>query len=697
MPWWARALTVAGALGLALGGLPAAAQLPFPAGASRPSAHVLDVPYLPQSELLCGGAALAMVERWWGRRGVYAEDFVSLVRPELRGILTTDLVAAARARGWETRAFDGTPEEVRSILEQGTPVVVLIRIAPDRYHYVVLLGWSDGRVTFHDPARAPSRSIDETEFFAEWDGAERWAMVLHPAVHSPAAAATEPVTSPPAGPADSLPCRPWLDRALDAVAADRLEEASELLSEAGRACPAEPLVLRELAGVRFKQRRLAEAIELSDRYLAQVPDDAHGWQLLAASRYLSGDREGALEAWNRVGRPTVDLIRIDGVEGGEVRFRVIADAIEVPHGSVLTPAHLALARRRIADLPALGRAAVDYQPVGGGLVEVRAVVAERPVLGPAWPLLAAGVLRAFTDQEVAVAIASPTGAGELWSGVWRWEHAHPRVAVRVDLPVRLGISGVIGVEGRWERYRFALDTAPQGQFEQSRRAGGVAFGGWISPALRPSAGLRVDRWSGAGDYLAFTAGTEFRAAGDRFMATTTVEYGQALTTNPSYTKGNVRAIWASSVGLSRDTWSARLGLDLASGSTPLGLWPAANADIPWSVPLRAHSVTSDGLLPGATTGRSMMHGGLTGDHPFLRVGPFTLAAGLFLDAAEVRYSADGSGQDRFYLDAGGGLRIAILDGHLGILRVDLATGLMDHATAVTVGMHQSWPPFSKGR
>ena len=136
MPRLVRATTAAYALGLALGGAPATAQLPFPVATTRPPPPVLDVPYLPQSELLCGGAALAMVERWWGRRGVYAEDFISLVRPELRGILTSDLVAAARARGWETRAFDGTPEEVRSILEQGQPVVALIQVAPGRYHYV---------------------------------------------------------------------------------------------------------------------------------------------------------------------------------------------------------------------------------------------------------------------------------------------------------------------------------------------------------------------------------------------------------------------------------------------------------------------------------------------------------------------------------------------------------------------------------
>jgi hypothetical protein len=39
------------------------------------------------------------------------------------------------------------------------------------------------------------------------------------------------------------------------------------------------------------------------------------------------------------------------------------------------------------------------------------------------------------------------------------------------------------------------------------------------------------------------------------------------------------------------------------------------------------------------------------------------------------------------------LRIGILDGQLGTLRIDLATGRTDRRTALTVGMHQRWPPF----
>jgi hypothetical protein len=206
-------------------------------------------------------------------------------------------------------------------------------------------------------------------------------------------------------------------------------------------------------------------------------------------------------------------------------------------------------------------------------------------------------------------------------------------------------------------------------------------------------GLRLEQWSGARKYLTAQAGTEFRAASDRFELTTTAEYGRALASHPSYTRGTVGATWTSSIGLQRTSWSVRAGFDAVSRETPLGLWPVASGDLVWAIPLRAHSRTTEGLLPGATTGRSMIHGGLSGDQPIYRVGPLTLAVGLFLDGADILHAADGARPHRLYLDAGGGLRIGILDGQLGVLRIDLATGLLDRSTALTIGMQQRWPPI----
>jgi hypothetical protein len=654
---------------------------------------VLDVPYLPQSVLLCGGAAIAMVERWWGRRGVYAGDFADLVRPASDGILTTDLVSATRARGWDTRVFRGTSELVRRNLRDGVPVVALIQVGRDRYHYVVVLGWNDGHVVFHDPATAPFTTLGEDAFLARWAGADLWALVVLPA---PAAAVTASAGNAVPVPIDStMPCPPWLDRALEAAAANRLDEAASLLAQAGRACPLEPLVLRETAAVRFRQGRHAEVIRLASEYLGLVPDDEHGWQLLATSRYLAGDRDGALQAWNETGRPTVDLVRIDGVR--EIRFREIAGAMSLPAGTLLTPSRLALARRRVSDVPALRRAAVEYQPVPGGIVEVRAAVVERPTVDPAWRMVAAGAIRAVAQHEVSLEVASPTGAGELWTGSWRWESARPRSGFRLDMPVDRGFPGVIAVEGAWERFRFALDASKTTISEETRRSAALGVGGWVTGGFRPSAALRLERWSGNRQYLAASVGAEIRARDDRFELAARSERAVALSARPSYTSGGARTAWASSLGLSRATWSARLGLDWADRHAPRGTWPVAGGALSWAIPLRAHAPTGSGFLVGGSVGRRIVHAGLAGDLPLHRTGLLVIAAGIFLDAVDIVAAADGSPVARFYLDGGAGLRIGIVDGQLGVLRIDLARSLVaDRHFALTLGVHQSWPLFEHG-
>ena len=673
----ARLVIAGGLLATRLGGASTLAQSPHPDFSSA-APVVLDVPYLPQSVLLCGGAALAMVERWWGRRGVFAQDFAGLVRPEQGGILTTDLASAARARGWNTRILDGTPELVRQYLEAGAPVVALIQVSPDRYHYVVVISWREGKVTFHDPARAPFITTDEPTFLTRWTGADRWAMVLRPVLAPAPVVATE--TRDPA-PIDSLPCRPWLDRAVDAAREKRLPDAVGLLEEAGRSCPGEPLVLREMAGVRFKQGMHSAAIRLAEEYLAASPGDESGWHLLAASRYLTGDLEGALAAWNELGRPTIDLIRVDGSR--KIRYREIADAASLTSGSVLTPARLVLSQRRVSSVPALRRATVGYQPVPGGIVEVRVAVVERPVVDRAWRLLAAGAIGAVAQREVGLQVASPTGAGELWSGIWRWASARPRAAFRVDLPGSLLFPGVIGIEGSWER--FSNDGA-----EETRRSGFVGFGGWLTAGLRPSGGLRIERWSGQRDYLAVSVGTELRAAGNRLALRATSEHAVAISSNRSFTRGSAGAMWASVTGLRRAAWSTRVGLEWNSQDAPSGSWPVAGGGVSWAIPLRAHPLEGEGLLAA----RGILHGGLAGDQPFARVGPLVLAAGAFVDAARVVASTGGSSAGRWFVDGGFGLRIGVADGQLGVIRLDLARGLtVDHRSALTIGIHPSWPRF----
>ena len=656
---------------------------------------ILQVPYLPQSELLCGGAALAMVERWWGWRGVQAEDFAAMVRPSLGGIRTADLDSAARARGWETVALRSTAAVAQQLLRDQVPVIALLQVGRDRFHYVVVLGWDADEVVFHDPAVSPFTRLTETEFLSQWAGSEHWALIVRPATPgSPGPAADQPPESAPLAPLDSMPCRPWLDRALDAVGANQLDAAGDLLDQAARACPAEPLVRRELAGVRFKQGRHVETIQLTAGYLLAEPRDELAWQLLATSRYLTGDRLGALEAWNRIGRPVVDLVVINGSRS--LRYRQLVTALGVPPRTMLTPARVALAQRRLQDVPALQDASVSYRAVAGGVVEVEAAVLERPKLAPPWRLAATGLVNALAEKMVMLEGASLTGAGERWLVEWRWERARRRTALRVDVPITLGTPGVVSLEGAREGMRMAVDAAAPAVVEDTWRSVRLGFGSWLAAWVRPTGSLGLEQWSGERSYVTFSSGSELRARDDRLRLSVSAVHAVALLDHPSWQRGGARAMWASSLGLSRAAWSVRVGGDWASEGTPLGAWPVAGGNLSRAIPLRAEPSPRVDLLAGRAAGQSILHGGLSGDVPVHRVGPLVLAVGAFLDGARVAASADATVQDRNYLDGGVGIRVGVAEGELGLLRIDLARGLLaDHRSALTAGMHLTWPIFSR--
>jgi hypothetical protein len=259
------------------------------------------------------------------------------------------------------------------------------------------------------------------------------------------------------------------------------------------------------------------------------------------------------------------------------------------------------------------------------------------------------------------------------------------------MPTDRGLKGVVVVEGVRERFRFALDAAGTPAFEETRRSAAIGFGGWVTPAVRPSAGLRLERWSANRRYLVASAGAELRALDDRFVLSARTAHALALQAPAPYTSAAGHAAWASSLGLSRATLSARLGFEWVDHNAPLGTWPAAGGDLSWALPLRAHTSTIGGVVPGRNTGQAIFTAGLSGDHPVYRTGPLVFAAGVFLDAARIATAADGS-PDRFHLDAGAGLRIGMGNGLRGVLRIDMARSLIsDRDAALTVGVHRAWP------
>ena len=467
----------------------AAAAAAVPAsGRAQPAAGaaLLDVPYLAQTEALCGGAAVAMVMRYWGARAVYAETFASLVEPAAGGIRGRDLMAALQARGFAADSFGGDAARVQAELAGRRPPIALIEDRPGRFHYVVIVGWGSERVTVHDPARAPFRAIPVDAFLRAWSVSGFWTLVA-----TPLSGTDRPSSrpEPPYLPTKAKePCDGLVEEGIRLAGTGDLTAAGRVLEQAATGCPSSAAPLRELAGLQALRADWPAAARYAREALRRDAADAHASRILATSLFLEGEPDAALDAWNRNGAPVVDLVEIAGLQ--RTRFGVAASAIDLPPETVLTKERLFRSRRRLAALPSVASARVLYEPDQDDRAKVRAVVLERPLVPSGLLPLAVVAAAAAADRELSVDVASPTGAGERWRASWRWWERRPRVAIGFAAPAPFG--GVWALEASGERQTYG---AAEGEVTERRRSAVLSASDWITGTTKLEAAVGMDRWS----------------------------------------------------------------------------------------------------------------------------------------------------------------------------------------------------------
>jgi hypothetical protein len=648
---------------------PRAAQSPL---------HLLDVPYMSQSEALCGGAAVAMVMRYWGVTDVYAETFAPLVDNAVGGIRGEELLRMLRLLGWTAESFRGDAALIQQHLSARRPVVVLLEDRPGRFHYVVVVGWSSRRVIVHDPARSPFRILDEQIFSDAWRASDFWTLVATPVarvaghdlgagsdVREPPPEAT--VGSTGAGCLEMIEEGVRLSGAGDAAGAGRLFEL------AAEACPDSAAPYREMAGLSALKSDWPSAGRLARRAIALDRTDSHAWRILATSRYLEGDQNGALSAWNAIGEPVVDLVSVHGLQ--RTRYGVVTRFMGLVPQTVLATGELKAAERRLTEFPSAQTSRVTYRPGEAGRVQIEAVVLERPVLPTSKVSLVAMGARTVTDREVRFNIAAPTGGGELWTAAWRWWAHRPGFSAGYAAPAPFG--GVWAVNVFDERQSYAGADAPV--IEERRRGATFQASNWSARGFRWEVGAGVDHWRGAGRAMVATVGGQQRFADNGFIEGRAGAWAGGVRT---WTFA-LRSGWRSSARGEPETWLLHGGVDLAGSRAPLALWAGAGTGPGREVLLRAHPLLDDGVIRDAVLGRRLVHGGVEWRHqlpPVRRV--LKVAPALFLDAAQAAHRGP-SFDGRLHLDAGAGLRIAVPGA--GMLRFDLARGLRDGAMAFSAG------------
>ena len=627
---------------------------------------LLDVPYLSQSELLCGGAAAAMVMRYWGERGIAAESFSSLVDRSAAGIRTDVLIADLKRRGWFATGIEGSDAVMRRELAEGRPILALIEDRPSTFHYIVILATHARGVVFHDPARAPFLVMSSAEFDRRWGAAGRWmGIVLPSASSSVEVAGAGTVDVDPAAPATGTPCERVVADGVRLAQEGKLEAAERVLASA-IGCPAS---LRELAGVRALQKRWAEASDLAAAATAADGQDSYSWKLLATSRFVQSDRTGALEAWNRVGEPRVDIVRIDGL--ARTRHRAVERLIGVDVGSVLTLSRFERAQRRLSELPAARTTRLDYVPAPSGIAELRGAVSERPILPTSAVSLGVMGIRAATTREVTLVTGSLVGAGEHVSATWRFWPRRPYVALGIASPAPWG--GILNVASFSGRQPF---TSP-GLAAAERSGARFGTADWLTSGVRWNVAAGVDRWKNVTTRSTVGGGIRYVAFGDRLESWLGVDAWPGAN---GFATAEVSLRIRSSNAHSGSVVVASAALQRASEKTPLDLWWAGDTGSVRASLVRAHPVLSNGRLRTDRLGRTLFQGSVEAQRWWQPTRLVGAAFASFVDMARTAQRVDGA--PIHDVDVGVGTRLSVT-GVPGVLRVDVATGLRDGRKAVS--------------
>jgi hypothetical protein len=472
-------------------------------------------------------------------------------------------------------------------------------------------------------------------------------------------------------------------------------EAAGLLTAASTLCPNSAAPVRELAGLRFREKNYDEAAGLARRALAIEPKDPYTVRLLAGSRYMDGDVHEALDAWNLVAEPRTDLIRVDGLR--RTRYEAVSDQVDLPPGYLITWDEYRRAQRRLDEIPAASRARIEVQPSASGAAQVHIAVSERPLLfdGPLDLGIAAG--RAVASSEVALRLSSPLHLGELWTARYRFQQNRPRALFTMEAPALLGRPGLWSLEGMWERQTYELDgavgldsTADKLRFREERRRGAFSYSDWISPDWRVEAGAGLDRFgpvigpvnTEASMFLTAHAALEAHGVGDH-IAVVASGAGWAAGGEHPFHAGEIVARYGSE-DADRGDWLVRAGGSAASSRAPLALWSGAGVGSGRDPLLRAHPLLEEGILNGLVFGRQLAYANLERRVFPWEIKPVRIGLAVFLDTArawERLVPQDAPWQ----VDVGGGIRLASRSGHTE-LRVDFGYGLQDQETAISAGL-----------
>ena len=262
---------------------------------ASPTASVIpDVPMLKWGVESCGAGSLSTVLQHYGDTTSMQQWDASL--PKTRGgVLTVDMLLAARKKGFDAQLVTGTPDDISAELAAGRPVILMLQVVQypgthyDFFHYIVLDGidparglirtqWGDqkGRWTNFAKLEKPWAGGGHAAIFIRPHSGDSEALRAAVALedegkYADAAARYRQITSH-----DPHSILAWTNLG---NAERQLGHAAEAESAYRKAIEADPAAARDalnnLAWLLYEQKRLDEAEPLARKAVAEPGPDSY--------------------------------------------------------------------------------------------------------------------------------------------------------------------------------------------------------------------------------------------------------------------------------------------------------------------------------------------------------------------------------------------------------------------------------------
>jgi hypothetical protein len=476
------------------------------------------------------------------------------------------------------------------------------------------------------------------------------------------------------------------------------QEASERLTQAIGLAPNRSEAWLERGGLRFLAGRHGEAVADLRASLARQ-DDPYARDLLASSLFLVGDPDAALRQWNRIGRPELRVLSIEGLV--HTRPDLVRHAIRLKEGALLSAAGLGASRLRLRELGVFDRATLRLVPVGEGKADVQVALSERHgFAGSPLELVAAAGVNAVSER-VELQYVNVLGDALTIGGRYRWQPTRPEVSLAAEWAQPFGLDGRVRVTARRGRQRYAFGES----LDRKIRALDAAFRRPVGHRMLVELGVAAASRSYSRPHARELPGSELRGRvganaslleSQRQRLDGRFELARALGAHGSYTRGELSLAYKAQLGpgdelrRERSVLAVRVRVGALTAGAPLDelMTPGGGPDAEW--PLRGHDQARDGVLGVMPLARSLAVANVEWRQRLYRV-PFGEAGiVLFYDVGRLSSGSltDTPSPRRSYHDVGVGVRFSAPGS--AVIRLDVGFGLADRRHAVFLGLGQAF-------